>query len=355
MFLDSLGAPSLFQELPPARGTTPAGTPRHGTGGTAAARVGSSRGARAQVLPADAPQRRARSVSNKMPPDGPRRRWLPPSFSRPAGTRSRSRSPEELPADAALPERRSRSVTNKAPGPRTGRAAASASASGPAAPAEDMVTAALLSHASAPAASASGDYLQDFAAAVETVRAALVTPEAVREVLGGAHRQGAQQLLANSAAVSVLASALDRMASDEIERQERLFSVSEQRPRQPSQPPRSGLSTPRGSVGVQVAAAAIAPKAAADAGVASRPAPTTPPQGPKARSAPHRLPTPPPPLGTAASATPQWPSAPAQTWWSPGWWEARTSSSTDWDSSRRTSASTPFTAKSPIAISNSRS
>ena len=281
---------------------------------------------------------------------------MPPSFPRSPVTRSRSRSPEELLADAALPERRSRSVTNKAPGPRSGRAAASASASGPAAPAEDMVTAALLSHASAPAASASGDYLQDFAAAVETVRAALVTPETVREVLGGAHRQGAeQQLLANSAAVSVLASALDRMASDELERQERLFSVSEQRPRQPSQPPRSGLSTPRGSVGVQVAAAAIAPKAAADAGVASRPAPTTPPQGPKAKSAPHRLPTPPPPLGTAASATPQWPSAPAQTWWSPGWWEARTSSSTDWDSSRRTSASTPFTAKSPIAISNSRS
>jgi hypothetical protein len=91
------------------------------------------------------------------------------------------------------------------------------------------------------------------------------------------------------------------------------------------------------------------------AGVASRPAPTTPPQGPKAKSAPHSLPTPPPPLGTAASATPQWPSAPAQTWWSPGWWEARTSSPTDWDSSRRTSASTPFTAKSPIAISDSRS
>ena len=88
------------------------------------------------------------------------------------------------------------------------------------------MTAALLSHSSAPAASASGDYLQDFAAAVETVRAALVTPETVREVLGGAHRQGAeQQLLANSAAVSVLASALDRMASDELERLERLFSV----------------------------------------------------------------------------------------------------------------------------------
>ena len=280
---------------------------------------------------------------------------MPPSFPRSPVTRSRSRSPEELLADAALPERRSRSVTNKAPGPRSGRAAASASASGPAAPAEDIVTAALLSHASAPAASASGDYLQDFAAAVETVRAALVTPETVREVLGGAHRQGAeQQLLANSAAVSVLASALDRMASDELERQERLLSVIEQRPRQPSQPPRPGLSIPRGSVGVQVAAEAIAPKVAADAGVASRPAPMTPLQGPKAKPW-GRPPTPPPPLGTAASATPQWPSAPAQTWWSPGWWEARTSSSTDWDSSRRTSASTPFTAKSPIAISDSRS
>ena len=352
MFLDSLGAPSLFQEPPPARGTTPAGTPRHGTGGTAAVRVGSSRGARTQVLPADAapPERRARSVSNKMPPGRPRR-WLPPqSRSRcPAGTRSRSRSPEELPADAALPARRSRSVTNKAPGPRSDRAAASASASGPAAPAEDI-----LSHSSAPAASASGDYLQDFAAAVETVRAALVTPETVRAVLGGAHREAAeQQLLVNSAAVSVLASALDRMASDELERHERLLSVIEKRPRQPSQPPTLGLSSPRGSVGVQQAAVAIAAKAAAaNAGVASRPAPTTPPQGPKAKSAPHRLPT---PLGTAASATPQWPSAPAQTWWSPGWWEAHTSSSSDWDSARRTSASTPFTAKSPIAISDSRS
>jgi hypothetical protein len=355
LFLDSLGAPSLFQEPPPARGTTPAGTPRHGTGGTAAVRVGSSRGARTQVLPADAapPERRARSVSNKMPPGRPRR-WLPPQSRsrRPAGTRSRSRSPEELPADAALPARRSRSVTNKAPGPRSDRAAASASASGPAAPAEDI-----LSSAPAASASGSGDYLQDFAAAVETVRAALVTPESVQNVLGGARRDDAgQQVLANAEAVKVLASALDRMASDELERQERLISVIEKRPRQPSQPPTLGLSSPRGSVGVQQAAVAIAAKAAAaNAGVASRPAPTTPPQGPKAKSAPHRLPTPPPPLGTAASATPQWPSAPAQTWWSPGWWEAHTSSSSDWDSARRTSASTPFTAKSPIAISDSRS
>ena len=355
-----MGAPSLFQELPPARGTTPAGTPRHGTGGTAAARVGSSRGARTQVLPADAapPQRRARSVSNKMPPDGPRRRFLPPSFRRPAGTRSRSRSPEELPADAALPARRSRSVTNKAPGPRSDRAAASASASGPAAPAEDI-----LSSAPAASASGSGDYLQDFAAAVETVRAALVTPETVRNVLGGAHREVTeQQLLVNSEAVAVLASALDRMASDELERSERLLSVIEKRPRQPSQPPTLGLSSPRGSVGVQQAAVAIAAKAAAaNAGVASRPAPTTPPQGPKAKSAPHRLPTPPPPLGTAASATPQWPSAPAQTRWSrsrsgSSWsWDEPASSPTGWGSSKWTSASTRFTAKSPIAISDSRS
>jgi hypothetical protein len=282
---------------------------------------------------------------------------------RPAGTRSRSRSPEAgtssvAAAAAAGSAQRKRSVSNKTPVPRSGQAAASASASGPAAPDADLATAPLVSSfSSAPAAAASGsgDYLEDFAAAVDLVRAALVTPSTVRAVLLGDGSNASQQVDANAAAVEVLARALDRMAVDELERQERLLSVAEHRPRQPSQPPPKGSVKAMFPVAAAIApkAAAIAPKAAAAAGAAPLQAPRTPPQGPKAK--PGGPPLTQPPLGTAASATPQWPSAPAQTWWSPGSWEDRTSSSTAWDSSKGTSASTPFTAKSPIAISDSRS
>ena len=362
MFLDSLGAPSLFQDRAPARGKTPAGTPRHGAGGTATVRTESARGPRSQALPAAAapPERRARSVANKMP-GGPPRRGLTPRGS--AGRRSRSRSPEAgtssaSAAGAAGPARHNRSASNKAPNRCSGQAVASASSSGPAAAAstgdhhEDRA-AALLSSGSAAAAS-SGDYLQDFAEAVDVVRQALVTPSTVRAIILGGRSDATQQVLANAAAVAVLAQGLDRLAADEQERAERALSVAEHRPRQPPQPP----PPPRSVVGAQLpGAAAIAPKATAIAPTAAaatapapRPAPRTPPQPPKAKPWV-------PPL--AASATPQWPSNS----WS-GWGSGQTgseegtaaSSSAGWRSSSQwTSASTPFTAKSPNAISDSRS
>ena len=195
---------------------------------------------------------------------------------------------------------------------------------------------------------------RDFAAAVDVVRAALVTPSTVRAIILGGRSDASQQVLANAAAVEVAAQGLDRMAADEQERAERALSVAEHRPRQPPQPP----PPPRSVVGAQLpGAAAIAPKAtaigptaAAATAPAPRPAPRTPTQPPKAKPWV-------PPL--AASATPQWPSNS----WS-GWGSGQTgseegtaaSSSAGWRSSSQwTSASTPFTAKSPNAISDSRS
>ena len=343
MFLDSLGAPSLFQERPPARGKTPAGTPRHGGGGTATVRTESARGSRTQALPAAAAplERRARSVSNKMP-EGPPRMWLMPRGSV-GGMRSRSRSPDAgtssaSAAGAAGPARRHRSASNKAPNRCSGQAVASASSSGPAAAAstgdhhEDRA-AALLSSGSAAAASP-GDYLQDFAAAVNVVREALVAPSTVRAIILDGRADATQQVLANAAAVAVLAQGLDRMAADEEERAERALSVAEHRPRQPPQPPPLRLAVGAqlpGAAAIAPKATAIGPTAAAATAPAPRPAPRTPPQPPKAKPWV-------PPL--AASARPQWPSNP---WYGSG-------SGPSW-----TSASTPFAAKSPNAISDSRS
>ena len=275
------------------------------------------------------------------------------------GMRSRSRSPDvgtssASAAGAAGPARRHRSASNKAPNRCSGQAVASASSSGPAAAAstgdhhEDRA-AALLSSGSAAAASP-GDYLQDFAAAVNVVREALVAPSTVRAIILDGRADATQQVLANAAAVAVLAQGLDRMAADEEERAERALSVAEHRPRQPPQPPPLRLAVGAqlpGAAAIAPKATAIGPTAAAATAPAPRPAPRTPPQGPLAK----------PPL--AASATSQWPTNP----WS-GWRSGQTgseeetaaSSSAGWRSSSQwTSASTPFTAKSPNAISDSRS
>ena len=366
MFLDSLGAPSLFQDRPPARGKTPAETLRFGGGGTATVRTQSASATRSPALPAAAapPERRARSVSNKIP-GGPPRRGLTPRGS--AAMRSRSRSPEvgtssASAAGAAGPARHNRSASNKAPNRCSGQAVASASSSGPAAAAStgdhhEDCAAAFLSSGSAAAAS-SGDYLQDFAAAVNVVREALVAPSTVRAIILDGRVDATQQVLANAAAVAVLAQGLDRMAADEQERAERALSVAEHRPRQPSHPP-----PPRIAVGAQPPpppppriapkATAIGPTAAAASAPVPWGAPRTPPQPPKAQP---RV----PPL--AASATYSWPS---NHWWGwAGWGSGQTgsedgtaaSSSAGWGSSSGwTSASTPFTAKSPNAISDSRS
>ena len=270
--------------------------------------------------------------------------------------RSRSRSPDvgtssASAAGAAGPARHNRSASNKAPNRCSGQAVASASSSGPAAAAstgdhhEDRA-AALLSSCSAAAASP-GDYLQDFAEAVNVVTEALVGPSTVRAIILDGRADATQQVLANAAAVAVLAQGLDRMAADEEERAERALSVAEHRPRQPPQPP-----PPRLAMGAQLPGApkatAIGPTAAAASAPVPWGAPRTPPQPPKAWV---------PPL--AASATAPWPSNP----WN-GWGSGQTgseegtaaSSSAGWgSSSQRTSASTPFTAKSPNAISDSRS
>ena len=286
--------------------------------------------------------------------------WLTPRGS--AGMRSRSRSPEAgtssaSAAGAAGPARHNRSASNKAPNRCSGQAVASASSSGPAAAAstgdhhEDRA-AALLSSGSAAAASP-GDYLQDFAAAVNVVREALVAPSTVRSIILGGRSDATEQVLANAAAVAVLAQGLDRMAADEQERAERALSVAEHRPRQPPQPPPLRLAVGAqlpGAAAIAPKATAIGPTAAAATAPAPRPAPRTPPQPPKAKPWV-------PPL--AASATPQWPSNP---WYGSGSGQTGSeegtaaSSSAGWRSSSQwTSASTPFTAKSPNAISDSRS
>ena len=202
------------------------------------------------------------------------------------------------------------------------------------------------------------DFLTQFSDAVTIVSEALLDPGALASV-------GLQEQLAHADAVAVLARALDWTAYTEHERAERLLSVAENRPRQPTLPPPLPGVTPRGSVATQLATPAADPIAAkakpaspAVAAFAPKAAPATPPQGPRpcsaARSLVPRQPSQPPAVGRAAPVTP--PQGPSAAWSSgSGSWRAASSSGWGTASNKWTSASTVFTAKLPITISDSRS